>query len=63
MNPDWWVAILALTFSSAGFGLAVTLSPESIGTWSGIGIFAGAGIGLALGQLLKRGQRGPTHWD
>jgi len=63
MNADWWVAILALTFSCAGYGLAATVSPESAGTWSGIGILAGAGVGLGLGQLLKRGSRRPTHWD
>ena len=63
MNPDWWVAILALTFACAGYGLAVMLSPESTGSWSGIGIFAGAGLGVAMGQVLKRGRRRPRHWE
>jgi len=63
MNPDWWVAILALAFACAGYALAANVSPESTGTWSGVGMLAGAGVGLGVGQLLKRGRGVPTHWD
>jgi hypothetical protein len=54
MSPDWWVAILALTCSAAGYGLALQVAPDTLGQWTGIGLFTGAGLGLVLAQALKK---------